>query len=87
MARCSGRKRYDRTLADIFEVQDQLASEITGTIEPELGTIEFAALRGRAVPSTWTAWEIYLKGLWHLCEFTLDELEDREGAFRTGDQD
>ncbi|TCM77864.1 tetratricopeptide repeat protein [Rhizobium sp. BK068] len=73
-------ERYDRTLADIFEVQDQLASEITGTIEPELGSIEFAALRGRTVFDM-DAWEIYLKGLWHLYRFTLDELKTAKALF------
>jgi len=73
-------ERYDRTLADIFEVQDQLASEITGTIEPELGSIEFAALRGRTVLDM-DAWEIYLKGLWHLYRFTLDELRTAKALF------
>ncbi|MDQ0558948.1 TolB-like protein/class 3 adenylate cyclase/Tfp pilus assembly protein PilF [Rhizobium mesoamericanum] len=73
-------ERYDRTLADIFEVQDQLASEITGTIEPELGSIEFAALRGRTVLDM-DAWEIYLKGLWHLYRFTFDELKTAKALF------
>lgn len=73
-------ERYDRTLADIFDVQDEIASEITGTIEPELGTIEFAALRGRSAVDM-TAWEIYLKGLWHLYKFTLDDLNTSRELF------
>ncbi|KQV66253.1 adenylate/guanylate cyclase domain-containing protein [Rhizobium sp. Root1220] len=73
-------ERYDRTLADIFEVQDEIASEITGTIEPELGAIEFAALRG-SPPHDMTAWEIYLKGLWHLYLFTRDNLETAKDLF------
>ncbi|KRB51894.1 adenylate cyclase [Rhizobium sp. Root708] len=73
-------ERYDRTLADIFEVQDELASEITGTVEPELGAIEFAALRGRAVLDM-NAWEIYLKGLWHLYRFTLHDLTIAKALF------
>jgi tetratricopeptide (TPR) repeat protein len=67
-------------LADIFEVQDELASEITGTVEPELGAIEFAALRGRAVLDM-NAWEIYLKGLWHLYRFTLHDLTIAKALF------
>ncbi|OCJ02617.1 adenylate cyclase [Rhizobium sp. AC44/96] len=73
-------ERYDRMLADIFEVQDEIASEITGTIEPELGVIEFAALRERP-PVDMTAWEIYLKGLWHLYRFTLDDLNMAKDLF------
>ncbi len=73
-------ERYDRTLADIFDLQDEIAAEITGTIEPELGAIEFAALRGRSIVDM-TAWEIYLKGLWHLYRFTLDELNTAKDLF------
>ena len=73
-------ERYDRMLADIFDLQDEIASEITGTIEPELGAIEFAALRGRSVVDM-TAWEIYLKGLWHLYRFTVDELNTAKQLF------
>ncbi|MBB3966519.1 adenylate/guanylate cyclase domain-containing protein [Rhizobium metallidurans] len=73
-------ERYDRMLADIFDLQDEIASEITGTIEPELSVIEFAALRGRSIVDM-TAWEIYLKGLWHLYRFTVDDLNTAKHLF------
>ncbi|PZM13925.1 adenylate/guanylate cyclase domain-containing protein [Rhizobium tubonense] len=73
-------ERYDRVIADIFDIQDEIASEITGTIEPELGVIEFTALRDR-LPVDMTAWETYLKGLWHLYRFTSEELETAKGLF------
>ncbi|MGO4437036.1 adenylate/guanylate cyclase domain-containing protein [Rhizobium sp. RAF56] len=66
-------ERYDRMLDDVFTLQDEIAAEITGTLEPELDAIEFAALRGRTVPDM-NAWETYLKGLWHLYKFTLPDL-------------
>ncbi|MEZ2132859.1 MULTISPECIES: adenylate/guanylate cyclase domain-containing protein [unclassified Sinorhizobium] len=66
-------ERYDGTLEDVFELQDKIAGQITGTIEPELGNIEFAALRGH-MSADMGAWEIYLKGLWHLYMFTLEDL-------------
>ncbi|OAP35855.1 adenylate cyclase [Sinorhizobium glycinis] len=67
-------ERYDRTLDDIFVLQDEIAGQITGTVEPELGMIEFAALRGHTAADM-DAWNIYLKGLWHLYKFNLDDLK------------
>lgn len=66
-------ERYDGTLEDVFELQDKIAGQITGTIEPELGNIEFAALRGH-MSADMDAWETYLKGLWHLYMFTFEDL-------------
>lgn len=67
-------ERYDRTLDDIFVLQDEIAGQITGTVQPELGMIEFAALRGQTAADM-DAWNIYLKGLWHLYKFNLDDLK------------
>ncbi|PDT43039.1 MULTISPECIES: tetratricopeptide repeat protein [Sinorhizobium] len=73
-------ERYDRTLDDIFVLQDEIAGQITGTIEPELGMIEFAALRGHTAADM-DAWNIYLKGLWHLYKFNLDDLKIAKQLF------
>ncbi|HXV29657.1 MAG TPA: tetratricopeptide repeat protein, partial [Sinorhizobium sp.] len=73
-------ERYDRTLDDIFVLQDEIAGQITGTVEPELGIIEFAALRGQTAADM-DAWNIYLKGLWHLYKFTLDDLKTAKNLF------
>ncbi|MDJ0896564.1 MAG: adenylate/guanylate cyclase domain-containing protein [Alphaproteobacteria bacterium] len=66
-------ERYDRNLNDIFELQDEIAGVIAGTLEPELTLIENAALRGRSVNDL-NAWDCYQRGLWHLYRFTADEL-------------
>ncbi|MBP2237074.1 TolB-like protein/class 3 adenylate cyclase/Tfp pilus assembly protein PilF [Sinorhizobium kostiense] len=73
-------ERYDRMLGDIFVLQDEIAGQITGTVEPELGIIEFAALRGQTAADM-DAWNVYLKGLWHLYKFTLDDLKTAKGLF------
>lgn len=73
-------ERYDRTLDDLFVLQDEIAGEITGTVEPELGIIEFAALRGQTAADM-DAWDIYLKGLWHLYKFNLDDLRTAKDLF------
>ncbi len=66
-------ERYDRMLDDVFVLQDEIAGQITGTVEPELGFIEFAALRGHTATDM-DAWNIYLKALWHLYKFDLENL-------------
>ncbi|MCA1442752.1 tetratricopeptide repeat protein [Ensifer sp. IC4062] len=73
-------ERYDRTLDDLFVLQDEIAGEITGTVGPELGRIEFAALRGQTAADM-DAWDIYLKGLWHLYKFNLDDLRIAKELF------
>ncbi|MCA1408148.1 tetratricopeptide repeat protein [Ensifer sp. IC3342] len=73
-------ERYDRTLDDLFVLQDEIAGEITGTVGPELGIIEFAALRGQTAADM-DAWDIYLKGLWHLYKFNLDDLKIAKALF------
>ncbi|WP_085025431.1 adenylate/guanylate cyclase domain-containing protein [Ensifer aridi] len=73
-------ERYERTLDDIFVLQDEIAGQITGTIGPELGMIEFAALRGHTAADM-DAWNIYLKGLWHLYKFNLDDLKVAKELF------
>ena len=62
-------ERYDRDLADIFELQDEMTQTIVGAVEPELS----AAERERAAnkpPENLDAWETYQKGLWHLWNFS-----------------
>ncbi|ASY63510.1 Adenylate cyclase [Sinorhizobium sojae CCBAU 05684] len=73
-------ERYDRMVDDVFVVQDEIAGQITGTIQPELGIIEFAALRGHTAADL-GAWNIYLKGLWHLYKFNLDDLKIAKQLF------
>jgi adenylate cyclase len=47
-------ERFDRRLADIFAVQDEIVTSIVGAIRPELRKTE----RERAVETGLTAWRI-----------------------------
>jgi adenylate cyclase len=74
-------ERYDRELADIFELQDEMTQTIAGAVEPELS----AAERERAVhkpPENLDAWETYQRGLWHLWNFTKDENTEAQRVLR-----
>jgi len=74
-------ERYDRLLGDIFEMQEEIATVIAGTIEPELTEIEGQSLRDRKETDL-GAWDAYQKGLWHLYRFNLDDLVLAKSLFR-----
>jgi len=65
-------KRYDRELADIFSIQDELTEAITGEIEPELAEVERERAH-REPPESLNAWDCYQRGLWHMWQLTGDE--------------
>ncbi len=67
-------ERFDRELADIFDLQDEIVMTIAGAIEPELS----AAERQRAVakqPENMDAWESYQHGVWHMWKYLPEELD------------
>jgi adenylate cyclase len=72
---------YDRGLMDIFELQDEMTQTIAGAVEPELS----AAERERAActpPESLGAWEIYQRGLWHLWNFTKEDMTEAQRLFQ-----
>jgi adenylate cyclase len=74
-------ERYDRDLADIFELQDEMTQTIAGAVEPELS----AAERERSLrkpPESLDAWETYQRGLWHLWNFNKDENAEAQRVLR-----
>ena len=65
-------ERYDRDLADIFSVQDEIAAAVTIAVAPAIAQAEL----GRAMrkpPSNLDAWAAYQRGLWHLSNATEDD--------------
>ncbi len=75
-------ERYDRELADIFEVQDEMTATIVGAIEPELGGAERARAK-RKPPDNLDAWDRYQRGLWHLWRFTREDTDEAERLFQS----
>jgi len=58
-------ERYDRELADIFAVQDEISEAVTTAMAPAIGEAE----RRRAMrkpPNSLDAWAAFQRGLWHL---------------------
>jgi len=54
--------RYDREVADIFDLQDEVTKAIVLAIEPELGAHERGLARRKPTASL-TAWELYQRGI------------------------
>ncbi|MBW7469457.1 winged helix-turn-helix domain-containing tetratricopeptide repeat protein [Marinobacter sp. F4218] len=61
--------RYDRQIADIFELQDDITETIAARLEPEIGYAE----RNKLVhnrPANLQAWDCYHLGVYHFYRFT-----------------
>jgi len=64
--------RYDRELADLFAVQDEIADAVTIAIAPAIADAE----RKRAMrrpPGSLDAWAAYQRGMWHLGRGNADD--------------
>ncbi|QRM27873.1 adenylate/guanylate cyclase domain-containing protein [Microvirga sp. VF16] len=55
-------ERYDRDLGDILVLQDEIAEEVCGAIEPEL--LKKEGQRGAQRPQSLTAWDLVRRGMW-----------------------
>src|SRR5205814_3697466 len=74
-------ERYDRDLADIFAVQDELTQALTTALAP---AIAGAGVRRamRQPPESLDAWAAYQRGLWHLSKATPDDDATAEKFFK-----
>jgi adenylate cyclase len=61
--------RYDRDLADVFAVQDEIAHSITGAIAPGIISAEIQHAQ-RKDPSQLDAWDRIMRAHWHIRRFT-----------------
>lgn len=73
-------EHYDRQMADVFEIQDEIAQTIAGTLEPELAGLE-EALASRKAPENLTGWDYYLRGRARLFSFSDDGRAEAERLF------
>jgi tetratricopeptide (TPR) repeat protein len=66
-------ERYDRDLADVFAVQDEITLAVTRATAPAIADAE----RRRALrkpPESLGAWEAYQRGLWHVSQNRLEDV-------------
>ena len=57
-------ERYDRAVADVFAVQDEITDAIVGSIEPQLYVAENFRARRKA-PDSMDAWNVVMQALSH----------------------
>jgi adenylate cyclase len=65
-------ERYDRNLADIFAMQDEITEAVTVAITPAIADAE----QRRAMhtpPANLDAWAAYQRGLWHFSKVTAED--------------
>jgi adenylate cyclase len=74
-------ERYDRDVADVFAVQDEITEAVATAIVPTVAEIE----RQRAVrrpPESLGAWEAYQRGLWHISQMSQTDYERAKQLFQ-----
>jgi len=74
-------ERYDRDLADIFAVQDEITEAVTIAIAPAIADAEQQRAM-RKPPGSLDAWAAYQRGLWHLGKATREHHAQAEKFFQ-----
>jgi TolB-like protein len=74
-------ERYDRELTDLFIVQQEIATCVTGAVEPKLLAAEGIRAQARAVESL-NAWDLVAQALWHFWKLTGAECENAVALLR-----
>src|SRR6516162_4165673 len=64
--------RFDGSLEDIFELQEQITASVAGVIEPALAEAEQQRVL-RKPPERLDAWEACQRGLWHFHRYAAEE--------------
>jgi TolB-like protein/cytochrome c-type biogenesis protein CcmH/NrfG len=65
-------QRYDREIADIFAVQDEITESVVASVEPELYAAENLRFQSK-LPESLDAWGCVIRALWHLARITLED--------------
>jgi adenylate cyclase len=74
-------ERYDRDLADIFAVQDEITERVVAAIEPELYAAEQVRSQSKP-PESLDAWECVIRALSLIGQGTRDENTEAEALCR-----
>jgi adenylate cyclase len=74
-------ERYDRDLADIFAVQDEITQALTTALTPAIADAELRRAI-RKPPESLDAWAAYQRGLWYLSKASPDDDTIAQNFFR-----
>jgi tetratricopeptide (TPR) repeat protein len=64
--------RYDRTLQDIFAIQDEITTSVVNAIDAVLAATERERV-GRLPADRLVSWELYHRGMWHFYRLATDD--------------
>jgi adenylate cyclase len=67
-------ERYDREIADIFAVQDEITQSVVAAIEPQLYAAENIRIQSKP-PESLDAWGCVIRALWHTGRFNKYDAE------------
>jgi len=73
-------ERYDREIADLFEVQDEVTRSIVGAVAPEFLSAESQTAR-RKDPAQLDAWECVVRGRGHLWKLAREDAAEARELF------
>ncbi|MDX1433445.1 MAG: BTAD domain-containing putative transcriptional regulator [Gammaproteobacteria bacterium] len=65
--------RYERDLADVFALEDEIAQSIASNVDTELKATERKAAHRRQ--GSLSVWDRFQKGLWHFFKYTDEDTE------------
>jgi TolB-like protein len=65
-------ERYDRELADIFELQDEITTRVVGSVSPQILLAEAARVR-RKTPQKIEAWDLVMQALPYMWRMTTED--------------
>jgi adenylate cyclase len=74
-------ERYDRELADIFDLQDELTEAISAQVNTELSEIERQQAH-KKVGTDLNAWDLFQRGMWHFYKFRKDDMAEAGRLFQ-----
>jgi len=74
-------ERYDRDLADIFAMQDEIAEAVTVAVAPAIADAELHRAIRRP-PGGLDAWGAFQRGLWHMKSFSVHENAEAQTFFQ-----
>ncbi len=80
-SKCVWAERYDRDLADIFVVQDEITQAVTIAVAPAIADAELHRAM-RKPRENLDAWAAYQRGLWHFEKVSRDDNALAEKFFR-----
>ncbi len=74
--------RYDRNMGDLFALQDELTTDLSAALAPEIYRAEASAPARSSSSTDVTAWDRFLKGLSHYYGQTKEDFEAAIARFR-----